>query len=70
MNYPLAKQMKKFNKQLKTAKMNNQKEENNNFQKMNNHALIMRYNQELGNQGWTSSRAVFLNALQAEFIHS
>jgi len=48
--------------------MKNQLEVNNsNFQKMNNHALIMRYNQELGNSGWTSSRAVFLNALQAEF---
>ena len=47
--------------------MKNQLENNSNFQKINNHALIMRYNQELGNSGWTSSRAVFLNALQTEF---
>jgi hypothetical protein len=47
--------------------MKNQLENNSNFQKMNDHALIMRYNQELGNSGWTSSRAVFFNALQAEF---
>ena len=45
--------------------MKNQKEVNNSFQKMNNHALIMRYNQELGNLGWSSSRGVFLYALQA-----
>jgi hypothetical protein len=47
--------------------MNNQIETNNDFQKMNDHALIMRYNQELGNLGWTSSRGVFLTALNAVF---
>ena len=47
--------------------MNNQIETNNNFQKMNDHAIITRYNQELGNPGWTSSRGVFLTALNAEF---
>ncbi len=34
---------------------------------MNDHAIITRYNQELGNPGWTSSRGVFLTALNAEF---
>ena len=47
--------------------MNNQIETNNIFQKMNDHAIITRYNQELGNPGWTSSRGVFLTALNAEF---
>jgi hypothetical protein len=39
--------------------MNKQIETNNNFQKTNNHQLIERNNQELGNPGWTSSRGVF-----------
>lgn len=47
--------------------MNNQIETNNIFQKMNDHAIITRYNQELGNPGWTSSRGIFLTALNAEF---
>ena len=47
--------------------MKNQSETNNNVQKMNNYQLIMRYNQELENPGWTSSRGVFLTTLNAEF---
>ena len=47
--------------------MNNKIETNNNFQKMNDHAIIMRYNEELGNPGWTTSRANFLSELSAEF---
>ena len=47
--------------------MNNQIEIYNDFQKMNDHQLIMHYNQELGNPVWTSSREVFFTALNAEF---
>ncbi len=47
--------------------MNKQIETNNNFQKTNNHQLVKRYNQELGNPGWATSRANFLSDLRAEF---
>lgn len=39
----------------------------NDFTKMSNHQLVKRYNQELGNPGWTSSRGNFLSDLRAEF---
>jgi hypothetical protein len=38
----------------------------NDFSKMSNHQLVKRYNQELGNPGWTTSRANFLSDLRAE----
>lgn len=39
----------------------------NDFSKMSNHQLVKRYNQKLGNPGWTTSRANFLSDLRAEF---
>jgi hypothetical protein len=39
----------------------------NDFSKMSSHQLVQRYNQELGNPGWTTSRANFLSDLSAEF---
>jgi hypothetical protein len=48
---------------MKNTPLNNQ----NDFSKMSNHQLVQRYNQELGNPGWTTSRANFLSDLSAEF---
>ena len=38
------------------------------LQKMNDHELIDRFNQEVGNQGWGNARAAFLYALRNEFL--
>ncbi|MCF8416418.1 MAG: hypothetical protein K9G40_09255 [Crocinitomicaceae bacterium] len=35
---------------------------------MSSHQLVQRYNQELGNPGWTTSRANFLSDLRVEFM--
>ena len=48
---------------MKNTSLNNQ----NDFSKMSNHQLIKRYNQELGNPGWTTSRGNFLSDLRTEF---
>jgi hypothetical protein len=39
----------------------------NDFSKMSNHQLVKRYDLELGNPGWTTSRGNFLSDLRAEF---
>lgn len=49
---------------MKNTPLNSQ----NDFSKMSNHQLVQRYNQELGNPGWTTSRANFLSDLSAELI--
>lgn len=38
------------------------------LQKMNDHELIDRFNQEVGNQGWGNARAAFLYALRNELL--
>jgi hypothetical protein len=38
------------------------------LQQMNDHELIDRFNQEVGNQGWGNARAAFLYALRNELL--
>lgn len=37
------------------------------FSELSDEALIDRFNNEVGNQGWTSSRASFLAAMHTQF---
>jgi len=39
------------------------------FESMTNEELVKAFNQEVGNSGWTSSRAKYLTALREEFIN-
>ena len=48
---------------MKNNPLNNRSD----FSKMSSHQLVQRYNQELGNPGWTTSKANFLSDLSVEF---